>query len=119
MARTLQLLKEAERAEKSGGSSSIEVGRRYEINLSTFEEWTCARFLLALSKEESGQLKSCHWSEQDESLEEEGLDFVIPKDWFKKVPNHGELQLTYVAEKSDNEAPRRSLAESIFGWEPR
>jgi hypothetical protein len=118
MARTLQLLKEAEKAEKHGEGPVAEVGRRYEMNLGVYEDWICVTFLLSLSKEEKGQIRGCYWSEQDPSLAEQGLDFIPPKGWFNKAPRYGEFQFTYVTEKPSDEDARRSLAVNLLSWEP-
>lgn len=128
-ARTLKLLKESQRAGGSRpetgnplGAVAPQIGRRYELDLSTHEDWTCATFLLHLSREEKGKkvIRDCHWSEQDGGLPEDGHDFTIPKKWFTKaVPKEGELQLSYAIESPeviDNEA-RRTLAENLFGWQ--
>merc|ERR1711907_65706 len=99
MARTLQILKEAE---KFGESAAIEVGRRYEMDLSIFEDWVCVSYLLLLSREEKGNLRNCYWSEQEEFLQQGAdIDFDVPTSWFKDLPKEGEFQFTYAVERRD------------------
>jgi hypothetical protein len=122
MARTLQILKDAGQGEKSEAES----GRRYELDLSIFEDWACASFLVNLWREEKGDLRKLKWSEFVGTIDEEDniSEFRVPTDgkesWLKKgLPRIGELHFTYVVEpESVSTSARRSLAEKFFGWEP-
>merc|ERR1719326_1545535 len=115
MSRTLQLLKDAEQADNFGESTGIEIGRRYEMDLSIYEDWICTKFLLSLSKEEKAKCKNCYWSVFEEEQEAmmanaddddlfgavEKKEFVVPAKWLRDAPHEGEFQFTYVVQNPE------------------
>jgi hypothetical protein len=99
--------------------SAEEIGMKYRLDLSVFEEWTTLRFLILLTEKEPGtHFLKCTWSERA-FLREQGFDFMIPPSWNRSPPKVGVIEFHYITEKRDFKRPdaRGDLAEELFGWE--
>lgn len=99
--------------------SAEEIGMKYHLDLSVFEEWTTLRFLILLTEKEPGtHFLKCTWSERA-FLREQGFDFMIPPGWNRSPPKVGVIEFHYITEKRDFKRPdaRGDLAEELFGWE--
>ncbi|CAK0849522.1 unnamed protein product [Prorocentrum cordatum] len=99
--------------------SAQEIGMKYRLDLSVFEEWTTLRFLILLTEKEPGtHFLKCTWSERA-FLREQGFDFMIPPSWSAPPGRVGVIEFHYITEKRDFRRldARGDLAQELFGWE--
>lgn len=99
---------------------SANLGNRHgPLDLSVFDSWTVAKYIIQLAQKEPGDnVKEAKYSEFTKAgFEDRGYAFIIPATWFPNPPSIGDFTCTYYV-KPEEQRPqtRLALAKSLLGW---
>jgi hypothetical protein len=119
---TLAARKLSELSELSEAEAPAEEGRSYQLLLSLYEDWVCAKALMAMLGKEPGEIIKADWSERgflgnDTSCG--SYSFIVPLTWRPNPPKVGCFSCIYkCCQEKVNSDGRKSVAQQLCGWEP-
>jgi hypothetical protein len=91
---------------------------KYVMDLSVHEDWSVARYLLALAQREDGEnICETSWTEKAQ-FDARGIQFIVPSEWYSNLPTVGTFTMRYFLERPQFKDPpgRLKLANRLLGW---
>jgi len=91
---------------------------KYVLDLSVHEDWSIARYLLALAQREDGEnICETSWTEKAQ-FDARGIQFIVPSEWYSHLPTVGVFTMRYFVERPQYKEPpsRIKLANKMLGW---